>query len=537
MILRVLNGQSKTITSAAIVIGSASLVSRLLGILRDRILASQFGAGDVLDMYYAAFRIPDFVFNLLILGALSAGFIPVFVKILKGDSEQKAWMLANGVLNLVVISLLIICGFLVLLSPYIVPLIAPGFSKEKIEITINLTRIMFLSPLFLGISAVFGGILQSMKRFFVYSLAPIVYNIGIMIGALFFVPIFGIYGLAYGVALGAFLHMIIQYPTLRMLGFHYRLYANFRDPGIREILKLMVPRTLSLAISQINLLIITVIGSTLAVGSIAIFNLANNLQSFPLGIFAISFSIAAFPTLTGFVATKEKKKFVQSFSQTVRQILFFMIPASVLLLVLRAQVVRIILGGGLFDWQDTILTMDTLGMFTFSLFAQGLIFLLIRSFYALHDSKTPFFIGLISTTVNIILSLYFSRIYGVLGLALSFSLSNILQMALLWLFLKAKIGYLDERNIIWSLFKISTSTFTMALAVQATKTFLGTLIGTETFFKIVVQGLGASFIGTIVFTITALLLRTNEMYVLIQTCNRKIFKVKAGVDIGQGMEV
>ena len=314
MIRRLFGGQTKTITAAAIIIGSASLVSRLLGVLRDRVLAGEFGAGAELDMYYAAFRIPDLVFNLLVLGALSAGFIPVFSGYLKNKKE--AWELVNVATNALGIALLLLTALLLLITPLLMRMITPGFDSTQLEITSQLARIMFLSPLLLGISAIWGGVLQSLRQFFIYSLAPIVYNVGIIIGALYFVPSLGVYGLAWGVVLGAGLHMLIQLPPVLRLGYRYRPVIDFEHRGFRKIVAMMLPRTLGLLTSQLNFLVITIIGSTLAAGSIAIFNLANNLQSFPLGIFGISFAIAAFPTLSELA--DKKRDFIRVFSTTVR---------------------------------------------------------------------------------------------------------------------------------------------------------------------------------------------------------------------------
>ncbi len=363
-----------SITIAATLVGLSSLLSRVLGFLRDRILAGQFGAGHDLDIYYAAFRIPDLMFNLLVLGALSAGFIPILTGLIKDsncgkkdNSNKEAWILSSNILNLLVITLFVISALGAIFAPYLMKVVTPGFSPENQMLTANVTRIMFLSPIFLGISSVLGGILQSFKRFFIYSLAPIMYNIGIILGALFLAPIWGVYGLAWGVVLGAFLHMGIQLPMAFKIGYRYRPIINLKSKYIRKIGIMMVPRTLTLGISQINLLVITIIASTLAGGSITVFNFANNLHFFPVGVFGISFAIAAFPSLSG--VAFNRPKLIANFSSTVRQILFFVVPSTVFLLTLRAQIVRVVLGAGKFDWEDTVLTIHTLSFFAIGLFA------------------------------------------------------------------------------------------------------------------------------------------------------------------------
>ena len=520
MIRRLFGGQTKTITAAAIIIGSASLVSRLLGVLRDRVLAGEFGAGAELDMYYAAFRIPDLVFNLLVLGALSAGFIPVFSGYLKNKKE--AWELVNVATNALGIALLLLTALLLLITPLLMRMITPGFDSTQLKITSQLARIMFLSPLLLGISAIWGGVLQSLRQFFIYSLAPIVYNVGIIIGALYFVPSLGVYGLAWGVVLGAGLHMLIQLPPVLRLGYRYRPVIDFEHRGFRKIVAMMLPRTLGLLTSQLNFLVITIIGSTLAAGSIAIFNLANNLQSFPLGIFGISFAIAAFPTLSELA--DKKRDFIRVFSTTVRQILFLIIPTTALLIVLRAQIVRLVLGAGRFDWYDTVMTLQTLALFALSLFAQALILLLIRAFYALGDSKTPFVTGLIATFSNVLLAMLLTEPLGVRGLALAFSLSNILNFVLLWLALHTRLGRLDGTKILTSTGKILVATFMLALVSQATKYIIEPLIGTETFLGVCLQAAGAAVAGGGAYVAIGWLLRVEELTYLSDSLKKKLFK-------------
>lgn len=521
MIKRLFSGQINSITIAAVLVATSSTVSRFLGIFRDRILAGEFGAGDTLDVYYAAFRIPDLIFNLLVLGALSAGFIPVLTSLIKnpvnkirdkitGKDNEEAWLFVSNLLNILVIFLLALSVLGVVFAPALTKLLAPGFSAEKQLLTANLTRIMFLSPIFLGISSVLGGILQSFKRFFVYSLSPILYNIGIIIGALYLVPIWGIYGLAWGVVIGAFFHMVIQLPTVVNLGFKYKLSFGFKNKNIRKVSIMMIPRTMSLAISQINLVVITMIASTLAAGSLTIFNLANNLQSFPIGIFGISFAIAAFPTLSA--VAFQRKELVKNFSNTVRQILFFMVPATVLLITLRAQIIRVILGSGNFDWQDTLLTIDTLGFFAISLFAQGLIPLLIRMFYARHNSKTPFIIGLVSAFANVILSLYLAPRMGVAGLALGFSIANILNFVLLWLFLHSEIGDMDENRILFSTVKFSAAAVACGVAVQGIKLVIWPYIDMTKLWGVLSQGLAAGIFGFFVYLAVCALFKSEELF-------------------------
>jgi putative peptidoglycan lipid II flippase len=518
---------SSSVASAAFVIAMAGILSRVLGLLRDRILASHFGAGDMLDIYYAAFRVPDLIYNLLILGALSAAFIPVFTSLIAKDEEKEAWELVNVFLTTALIFLIIIAAIFAIFAPQFMKLITPGFPADKLQGVATLTRIMFLSPIFLGISGIFGGILNSFKRFLIYSLAPIMYNLGIIFGAVFLVKPFGIAGLAWGVVIGAFLHMLVQYPNVKMVGLKYFPHLNFKNKNLRRVITLMIPRTMGLAVTQINLLIVTIIASTLAAGSLSIFNFANNLQSFPIGIFAIPFALAVFPILSHHAARDERDVFVQNFSKTFRQILFFIIPASILILVLRAQIVRIVLGAGKFDWQDTIMTFQALGIFAVSLFAQATIPLLARSFYALHNTRVPFLTGIAGEAMNLAAALILSRHYGILGLVWAFSLSSIVNMFLLVFILRHKLENLDDRKIISVILKISLSALAAGLVAQLAKYLIEPYINLDTFVGVFSQMAFAGGLGLAIYFILAHFFDLEELHYLKKLFSGRIFRLRA----------
>ena len=456
-----LNHRAKSITSAAFILLAAALAAKVLGLLRDRVLAGFFGAGEELDMYFAAFRIPDFLFNILILGAISTAFIPVFAEYWV-KSKKEAWQVCNNIFCIFLSLLVLLSIALFIFVPYLMRLITPGFGGEEMAIVVNLTRIMLLSPILLGISNIFSSVLQYFSKFLIYSLAPIMYNLGIIFGAIFFVPQMGINGLAWGVVLGAFLHLLIQVPAVFVSGFRFKFILDFACKGTKKIIKLMIPRTIGLAANQINLIVITAIASTLAVGSISVFNFSNNLQFIPISLFGISFATAAFPSFSRSAAKRRKDEFLRKFTATFSQILFFVLPLSILFFLLRAQIVRIILGTGQFSWQDTRLTAACLGIFSLSIFAQSLVPLLARAFYAFKDTKTPVKISVLSIIFNIIFSVFFVWLISspnsfyyflqsflkleditqisVIGLPLAFSAAAILNFMWLFLALKKKAG-------------------------------------------------------------------------------------------------
>jgi len=541
MVNKILNHRSRTIFSAAFVLGIAALASRLLGLIRDRLLAGRFGAGDELDIYFAAFRLPDLIFNILVLGAISSAFIPVFAEYFHRDKKE-AWILVNKVLNLAILACIILAGFLAIFTPQLMYLIAPGFTGSKRALTILLTRIMFLSPVLLGISSIFSGVVQYFQRFLVYSLAPIMYNLGIILGFFIFVPIWGIIGLAWGVVFGAFLHMLIQLPSAVYSGFKWKVVLNFSDKGIGKIFKLMIPRTMGLAGLQINFLVITAIASTLASGSITIFNFANNIQYVPIGILGIAFATALFPALSKAFVKQEKEEFSRDFSRTFSQTLFLIIPLSALFFILRAQIVRVILGTGQFSWIDTRLTAAALGIFSLSIFAQSLIPLISRAFYAFQNTRTPVLVSLVSILINIIFSFVFVWILKfsatsvslfseilklkgikeltILGLPLAFSLANIVNFIILLRLFAKKINWWQPKYVLNSCAKIILATLLAGLTAYACLYVLALILDTHTFIGIFFQAFIAAVIGLIIYFVTTFLLKSPEAMGLI----RKIFK-------------
>ncbi|MBU2235520.1 murein biosynthesis integral membrane protein MurJ [Patescibacteria group bacterium] len=508
-----------TIMGGAIIIGLAQVVSRLLGLLRERMLASTFGAGETLDIYYAAFKIPDFVFNIIVLGALSSAFIPVFMEYWNRDRDQKkssfeSFKIANSLLNAILLILVVVGIFVFLFTDQLVSLVAYGFDEEKRKTTAELVRIMYVSVLFFGASNIVSGVLHSFRRFIAYSLAPIMYNLGIIFGIIVFVPEYGIKGLAYGVILGALLHLVVQLPSVIRSGYKYKLTMSLSLPGVKKIGKLMLPRAFGLGVTQINQVVITAIASTLVVGSVAVFSLANNLQYFPISVFGVSLALSAFPVFTQAFTENNTSKFVLHFSQTFRRILFLVIPTSIVVLLLRAQIVRLVLGSGNFDWEDTILTAQTLGFFSLSLFAQSLVPMLARSFYAFQNTKTPVIISVISMAINIVGSVILVQSMGVLGLALAFSIASFVNMILLLAALRARLGDLDDHRIITSTLKIILLSLLMGLVVQGLKYVIGPLVDMKTFFGVFIQTAGSIFGGGLIYISLAVKLNFDEVDII-----------------------
>ena len=527
-----LHFKSKTITSAAFLLAATALGSRVLGLVRDRILAGKFGAGDELDIYFAAFRIPDLLYNIVIAGAISAAFIPVFIS-LYTKNKKEAWRAASNFLNISVATLCILGIILALAAPFLVKFVAPGFDAAKTAATVDATRIMFLSPLFLGMSAILGGILHSFRRFFVYALAPLFYNGGIIFGAVVLADTMGVTGLAVGVVIGSFLHFAIQVPSVFFSGFSWQGVFDFGDKHFRKIFFLMVPRAFGLVVFQLNLWVITAIASMLSSGSIAIFNLANHLQFLPIGIIGYSFATAAMPSFAKSVSSEKIKRFGEQLTKTVRMVLFFVVPASILMFVLRAHIVRLVFGSGAFSWDDTRLTAAVLGIFAFGIFAHSLIPLLSRAFYAMQNTKTPVIINSIGFFINIGLSFFFVfalfknpkvssfiseflDMGGIdnivlLGLPLAFSLAGILNLAILFYALKRYIGGFGEATVYLAGAKILGASIVAGLASYGTLFFAEPLISTDTAPGLFFQAGIAAIVGGAVYLALMFIFRSPEL--------------------------
>lgn len=523
-IRQLLNHTSHSITTAAVVLGGASLLSRILGLVRDRLLTHAFGAGSVLDSYYAAFRIPDFLFNLLVLGVLSAAFIPLFSDYFAKE-QKNAWDFLNrtlSTLGVIFLGLSVVC---VIAAPLLMVVIAPGFTGDKLNHTILLTRIMMLSPVLMGLSSLVGGALQSLKKFFIFALAPIMYNIGIIIGITLLVPLFGVAGLALGVVLGALLHLAVQFPTLVASGFRPAWRWAWGHKDITTLLTLMGPRVLALAATQINLVVITMFASTLGDGAVATFNLANNIQYLPIGLIAVSFAVASFPVMTAYAAEENPDGLARTIGSTVRMIFVCIVPVTVLLITLRAQWVRIILGSGAFDWNATKNTADALGYFALGLLGQSLVHVFARAFYAIKNTRTPALCGMSSVAIGIVLAYILKDKLGVSGLAFTIAIQETINAALLWILLGRHVGGAQNDLILKTFYKLCVTALAMALIIQGIKLPIAAFVNTHTFFGIFAQAAGASLAGLIVFITLGLLLKIEEVYTIMSAAKIRVKKV------------
>ncbi|MBI5614312.1 murein biosynthesis integral membrane protein MurJ [Candidatus Gottesmanbacteria bacterium] len=430
-----------TIGSAAFVLMSMVLASRVLGLFRDRLLASYFSP-DELGVYFAAFRVPNMIFELLVMGALTSAFIPVFTKYKSEHGESGAWHMTSSLINVSLVAFALFALPFFLWTREISRFLAPGFSPVELEQMVVFTRFMMVGqviPLLIG--NFFTGILQSYNLFLIPAIAPVVYNIGIIIGTIILYPAFGLFAPVYGVGIGALFFMLIQIPLLFSIGFRYKAVLDVKNHGVREVGRLMAPRTLGLAISQIDTTVDLMLASILGAKMVTVFNFAQHLQQLPIGLFGATIAQAALPSLSQSSVNENKEQFRQAIISSLHQVFFFVFPSTVFFIVLRIPIVRLVFGASRFDWEATSLTGLTLAAFSVSLFAQAAVHVLARGFYALYDTKTPVVIGVICIVVNSLLSLYFIQFLGypVWSLGVSTSVASIINGILLFWYLNKKL--------------------------------------------------------------------------------------------------
>lgn len=525
--------ETRGMHEAAYLLAGFAFASQFLGLIRDRTLAASFGAGHTLDIYYAAFLIPNLLFSTVASLLSLYALMPVLSRL----EEEKQGLMVSFLKDLAlvfIVGMTFISLIAFILAPLLAPIVSPGLAADpgtKAQL-ILLMRILLLQPILLGISNTISSLTQLRHRFVLYSISPLLYNLGIIFGAIELYPRFGIAGLGFGVVIGALLHMAVQLPFFFGEQAEGKVDLNRLLKLSKEILTLSIPRTLALASNQISLLVIIALASFLAPGSIAIFNFAYNLQSVPLTIIGISYSVAAFPTFVRLYAQGAKDEFTRYAEAALRHIIFWSVPCTVFVIVLRAQIVRTILGAGQFNWDATRLTAAALALFVISLLAQSGTFLISRAYYAIGNTKKPFYIGLADIAVSVLsafglLWLFNSSLFvkdfieallrvndiggtSVLMLALGYAFGSIAEFV---------IGYVCFVND----FKVSHANFNRLFF----ETFAASLIGgavsygilnatgqtgtINTTIGIFTQGFGAGLVGIAVTTLLLWLLKNNEL--------------------------
>jgi putative peptidoglycan lipid II flippase len=435
------------ILSAAFVIMAIYGLSHLVGLVKTRLLIGHFfgSAANQLDVYYAAFVLPDTLFQLLVVGALSAAFIPTFTKYLARD-EKDAWYMATSSMNIVVLALSAIASVIFIFAKPISQLVAPGFSDPQILTMTSLMRIMLVAQIFFSISGFFTGMIQTHHRFLVPALAPVGYNLGIIIGIIFLSPQFGIAGPAIGVVIGAILHMLIQFPLAFILGFRFKPKLDINHPGVKEVATLMPPRAMAMGLDQVEQFVAVTLASLLTAGSLSIFNAARTLYTIPASLFGATIGQAAFPSLSKVSTIANLEEFRKILADSLLQILFISLPVSTLFIVLRIPIVRIIFGSSTFPWAATLLTGKTLAILAISASFYAVMQLVVRGFYALHDTATPLKIGAAAALFDVVFSVMAVYVFqwSVLGIAIGVSATAIVETVCLTAILYHRLGGITE---------------------------------------------------------------------------------------------
>lgn len=548
MVRRVFNFMYREVRGlhqAAYILALFAIGSQLLAVVRDRLLASLFGAGPELDLYYAAFRIPDLMY-VLFASVLSVYVLLPFVSRYteEGGGPRAGAAVISQVFTLFLVLFSVASLVLIVSARWYVPTLFPGFSDQS-ELLITLIRILLLQSFLLGISSLCGVVTQISHRFVLYAISPLLYNVSIIFGVVMLYPLYGLTGLVIGVVVGAFLHLAIQLPFVLRSEYRFGVTRIIDWSLMKGVCFVSVPRALTLSLNQIVLLVLVGMASTMSAGSVSVFQFAFNLQSVPLAVIGMSYSVAAFPTLSTLLAKKKHAEFNHQLLTALRHIIFWSVPIAALIIVLRAQIVRVLLGSGAFDWGDTRLTAAALALFVVSLIAQSILLLLIRAFYAGGKTFTPLWVALVSSAASVGLAIFFHATYAtneafrhgvaavfrlegvsgieVLMLTLAFVCGQFIQLIILMI-VSVKSFCISYRPLIRLLAEALAAAIAGGFSAYAALLFVVDGINQETFIGISLQGLVAGVMGLTAVVLVYRVCKAPELFEIYRSFHSKIFK-------------
>ena len=489
-LIRLLYRESSGLHEAALILGGFALISQILALLRDRLFAHNLGVGLELDIYYAAFRVPDLIF----VSVASLVAITVIMPILiekKKEGVLQAQLFIRQVFTVFFILISVLSIIVYFLLPTIIPVIFSGFSVGTVEQVVTISRILLLSPILLGISNIYASITQMSQKFFIYALAPVLYNLGIIIGLLYFYPIWGVSGLACGVILGAMLHMLIQVPIALRDNILPSFTLNIKAKELLNILSIAIPRTIGLSVTQITFLILTSLATLMAVGSISIFQLAFNLQSVPLSIIGVSYSMAAFPALAKLWADEKKSEYNNKIIKAILHITYWSLPLMMLFIVLKEEIVSVVLGSGSFGVLDIQITSQVLSIFVISVYAQSLVLLFVRAYYAAGITRKPVLINVFSALI--ILGVAYTLNLGVIGLSIAYSIGMILNAIILFVCFLIDFK-IQSKQLLLSILHIFIASLFVALITYLSLFVFKSITSVGT-LSLIIQGVLSSVVG------------------------------------------
>jgi putative peptidoglycan lipid II flippase len=502
---------NRRIARASGVVMIGYVLSSLIGLISQIFVTRAFGTTLEIDSFLAGNRLTELIFNLMAGGALASAFVPTFTGFLAREQRERAWKLASSIMNILLLGLGFVSALAAWTAPWLVQkLLAPGFKDPaQITLTVALLRIMLLSPAIFGLSGLLMGVLNGNQRFFLPALAPGFYRLGLIVGVVILVPRYGIFGLAWGVVIGASLHLLIQLPGLRSLGARYSPTLGMDDSAVRQVGVLMAPRLLGVAVVQINFLVNTILASAMPVGSLSAITWALAIMLMPQLVIAQAIAVAALPTFSAQVAREEWQELQVTFTSTLRGILFLALPASLGLVILRRPIVALLFERGMFDAQSTNLVAWALLWYGAGLVGHALLEVIVRAFYAMYDTRTPVLIGAGAMALNILFSVLFSRWFLHLGwsphggLALANSLATALESGMLLYLMHKRLGGFRGRRLRGGLMGMLLASLIMVLALLA-------WLPLQNGMPVVIHALGGILLGGSVYWIVAWLMRVEE---------------------------
>ncbi|QCX34206.1 murein biosynthesis integral membrane protein MurJ [Caloramator sp. E03] len=521
--------KAENIQRATVIVMLTLFLSRILGFIREMIVARVYGRNYITDSFIAAFTIPDVMFYLLVGGALSSGFMPVFNSYIANEDESGAWKAANTFITVAIIFILVFNLFGVTFARYLVPIVASGLAqnKEALILTTKLTRIMFSAVTFTVLAGLTRGVLNSYKIFTSPSLGPVLYNIGMILGALLLGKSLGIYGISIGVIVGAIMNFAVQIPDFKRVGKRFKFELDLHNEGYKRMLKLMGPAIIGLSISQVNLVVNQNIASVLDEGSITALRYANRIMLLPLGIFAMGIATTIFPVLNTQVARKEYNEFKDTLSLGLRTVMFITIPSTIGMIVLNVPIVRLLFRTGKFTESDVKVTAFALAFYSLAVVGQSAVQIITRGFYAVQDTKTPVKIGALTVLINIILNLIFVRSskLAIGGIALSYSITSIINMLLLYKKLSEKLNGLKVSDDIKSSIKSTIASFVMGGAAFIISRVIEVKLGIDSkLVQLIDVGVSVT-IAIVIYLAVAYILKMPEMDYVLGIVKKKIKRI------------
>jgi len=517
--------EKRNIARAAGILGSATMLSRIMGMLRDIVQSHLFGAGFATDAFIAAFQIPNMLRRFFAEGALTSAFVPTFSEILTKKGEDDARELANICFTLLTIIMATIVTLGMLFSPWIVGVMFPGFKgiPGKFELTVLLNRVMFPYIFFISIVALCMGILNTVRHFFTPAISTVFLNLSMICGAFLLRGFFEIpiTALAVGVLIGGCLQLLMQLPVLWNKGFPIRLNFNFNKPEVRRVALLMLPATFGVGVYYLNITVSAILASLLPQGSVSYLYYAQRLFEFPQGIFTVSVAQAVLPSMSKQAAAGDMNGMKESLAFALRLTLFITIPAMAGLMICATPIITVIFMGGKFSYFEAAAAAEALFFYALGLSFVALTRVLAPAFYALKDTKTPVWTAFIAFLLNVVFSLVLMKplLHG--GLALATSLAALINMALLLWFLRKKIGSFAGRSIVVCAVKSLCASIPMAIVVHLVCNSVDWGETGQKLFKAGILGI-AVLLGLMVYAVVATLLRSGEMLEFTELLKKKI---------------